>query len=197
MLVMNLVHMFGVILQERSGLTLKPMEQKTQNLKELYEKDFYLWVLENLKLLKNREYELVDWENLLEEIEDMAKRHYEGMIGHMTRIMEHLYKWEHFRENEYMGSSWKNSILEARKELRDLFDEIPSLKRIAQERESLYKAWRRAVNGLITWFKKDENKHLAKKYFDRFPKEEDFPKECPYTFQQVMEYEPWIEEFMQ
>lgn len=93
---MNLVHMFGVILQERSGLILKPMEQKTQNLEELYEKDFYLWVLENLKLLKNREYELVDWENLLEEIEDMAKRHYEGMISQMTRIMEHLYKWEHF-----------------------------------------------------------------------------------------------------
>ena len=41
------------------------MELKTQSLKELYEKDFYLWVLENLKLLKNKEFELVDWENLL------------------------------------------------------------------------------------------------------------------------------------
>jgi len=36
------------------------MEQKTQNLKELYEKDFYLWVQENLKLLKSKEYDLVD-----------------------------------------------------------------------------------------------------------------------------------------
>ena len=33
------------------------MELKTQNLKELYEKDFYLWVMENLKLLKNGEYD--------------------------------------------------------------------------------------------------------------------------------------------
>jgi hypothetical protein len=41
------------------------MELKTQSLKELYEKDFYLWVMENLKLLKNKEFELVDWENLL------------------------------------------------------------------------------------------------------------------------------------
>jgi hypothetical protein len=39
------------------------METKIQNLKELYEQDFYLWVQENLKLLKNKEYELVDWEN--------------------------------------------------------------------------------------------------------------------------------------
>jgi len=58
-------------------LIFNPMEQKIQSLKELYEKDFYLWVLENLKLLKNREYDLVDWENLLEEIEDMGQRHYD------------------------------------------------------------------------------------------------------------------------
>ncbi len=57
------------------------MELKTQNLKELYEKDFYLWVMENLKLLKNREYNLADWENLLEEIEDMAKRELKSLIS--------------------------------------------------------------------------------------------------------------------
>jgi hypothetical protein len=34
------------------------MRQRTQSLKELYEKDFYLWVQENLRLLKNREYGL-------------------------------------------------------------------------------------------------------------------------------------------
>jgi hypothetical protein len=36
----------------------KPMRQRTQSLKELYEKDFYLWVQENLRLFKNREYGL-------------------------------------------------------------------------------------------------------------------------------------------
>jgi hypothetical protein len=195
------------------------MELKTQNLKELYEKDFYLWVMENLKLLKNREYELVDWENLLEEIEDMARRELRSLINLMAVIMEHLYKWENYRESTYMGSGWKKSILNARKELINLFDEMSSLKRIAQEKESLNKAWRRAVNSLITWFKeeedlahkyfgrfpteedfpkecpyKDENKNLAKKYFGRLPTEEDFPKDCPYTFEQVMEYKPWLEE---
>ena len=50
------------------------MEKTTQSIKELYEKDFYLWVQENLRLLRNKEYDLVDWENLLEEIEDMARR---------------------------------------------------------------------------------------------------------------------------
>ena len=49
------------------------MELKAKSLKELYEKDFYLWLLENLRLLKNKEYELLDWEHLQEELEDMGK----------------------------------------------------------------------------------------------------------------------------
>jgi Domain of unknown function DUF29. len=170
------------------------MELKTKSLKELYEKDFYLWVLENLKLLKNKEFEFVDWENLLEEIEYMARKELRSVINLMAVIMEHLYKWENYRESAYMGSGWKKSILNARKELINLFDEMPSLKRIAQEKESLNKAWRRAVNSLIVWFDEDENKDLAKKYFGRLPTEEDFPKDCPYTFEQVMEYKPWREE---
>jgi hypothetical protein len=31
-------------------------------LKELHEKDYYRWVNENLQLLKEREYNSVDWE---------------------------------------------------------------------------------------------------------------------------------------
>jgi len=124
----------------------------------------------------------------------MARKELRSVISLMAVIMEHLYKWENYRESAYVGSGWKKSILNARKELIDLFDEIPSLKRIAQEKDSLNKAWRRAVNSLIVWFDEDENKNLAKKYFGRLPTEEDFPKDCPYTFEQVMEYKPWLEE---
>ena len=47
---------------------------------------------------------------------------------------------------------------------------------------------------LIVWFDEDENENLAQKYFGRVPTEKDFPQECPYTFEQIMEYEPWLEE---
>ena len=70
----------------------------------------------------------------------------------------------------------------------------PSLRRFAQKKESLNKAWRKAVRRLIVWFDEDENKNLAKKYFGRLPTEKDFPQECPYTFEQIMGYEPWREE---
>ncbi|ACD66877.1 MAG TPA: DUF29 domain-containing protein [Sulfurihydrogenibium sp.] len=162
-----------------------------EELKQLYDRDFYLWVMENLELLKNKEFDLVDWENLLEEIEDMGRRYLDSAVSFIAIVLEHLYKYEHFRENENMGNSWINSIDNARVELEWLFKEIPSLKRKAQQ--EIDSAWYKAVKKLVKWFRKPENYHLAKKYFDKLPTEEDFPKKCPYTFEQILEHEPWLE----
>jgi len=175
-------------------LIFKPMELKIQQLKELYEKDFLLWLEENLKLLENREYDLVDWENLLEEIRDIGQRHLDAVISQMARIMEHLYKWENYRYREYVGNSWINSISNARKVLRTLFLRYPSLKAKAQDKENLQTAWKAAVYSLMDWFEKPINHDLAKKYFGRIPTEKDFPKDCPYTFEQILEYKPWLKD---
>lgn len=177
------------------GLIFKPMTQTTQSLKELYEKDFYLWVQENLKLLKNKEYDLVDWENLLEEIEDMGQRHYDAMVSYMAVIMEHLYKWENFRYSQDMGHDWIETIYTHRRQVARIFRKYPSLRAKAQKREVIQEAWEEGVHALIDWFKLPRNKALVQFYFKgRIPTEKDFPKECPYTFQQIMEYEPWLEE---
>jgi hypothetical protein len=79
------------------------MEPKAQNLKELYEKDYYLWVQENLKLLREKKYDLVDWENLLEEINDLGEWYVDRVIDLMADILENLYRWENFREQ---GTNW-------------------------------------------------------------------------------------------
>jgi hypothetical protein len=171
-------------------LIFKPMKQTTQSLKELYEKDFYLWVIKNLKLLKNKEYGLVDWENLLEEIEDMGQRYLDSAVSFMAVILEHLYKWENFRDREDVGYSWISSINNARNELDVIFERHPSVRK--KSAEELPPAWRIAVKRLVRWFKEPQNQNLAKKYFGKLPTEKDFPQEYPYTFEQVMEYEPWV-----
>jgi hypothetical protein len=177
------------------GLIFRPMEIKTQSLKELYEKDFYLWLQENLRLLKNRELDLVDWENLVEEIEDMGKSLFKSVRSHMSTIMEHLYKWENFRYVPEMGYDWIETITNARRELRDIFEDNPSLKVKAQDRDTLQRAWELAVHALIDWFKLPRNKALVQFYFKgRIPTKKDFPQECPYTFEHIMEYEPWLKE---
>ena len=166
------------------------MEPKAQNLKELYEKDFYLWVQENLRLLKNKEYSLVDWENLLEEIEDMGRSLFREVLKQMAKVMECLYKWENFK-NHPEADDWVEEICRARRELRDIFEDSPSLKAIAQA--TLQKAWKLSVRALVDWLKLPPNKALAVSYFKgKLPTEEDFPPECPYNFQQIMEYKPWL-----
>jgi hypothetical protein len=50
----------------------------------------------------------------------------------------------------------------------------------------------------VDWFENPKNKTLVLTYFKgKLPTEKDFPQECPYTCEQVMEHRPWVEEFMQ
>ena len=163
------------------------MPNLKQDLKQLYERDFLLWVEENLRLIKEKNYEEVDWENLLEEIEDMGRRHLDSAISYMAIIMEHLYKLEHFKVEESMGKGWIKSILNARDELELLFEDMPSVKKKAQEQ--IDRAWKIAIKNLVRWFR--DNEELAEKFFGRLPSKEDFPSECPYNFEEVLSGKPW------
>ncbi len=149
-----------------------------EELKELYDKDFPLWVEINLELLREKAYHLVDWENLLEEIEDMGLRHLESCISYLAVILEHLYKWDNFRHltrgKEKGGMGWIKSIENARERIDLLFDLYPSLRqKLPQE---IQKAWRMATSELVIWARDNKIK-LSKK---------DLPKECPYTYEQAM-----------
>ncbi len=100
-----------------------------EELKELYDKDFPLWVEINLQLLREKAYELVDWENLLEEIEDMARSDLKTCISYLAVILEHL----------------KN----ARREINILLTEYPSLRNKLPLQ--MDRAWIRAVAKLEDW----------------------------------------------
>ena len=57
-----------------------------QDLKQLYNKDFYQWIMENVELLKNKEFDLVDWENVIDELESMGRSELRSVISFMTVI---------------------------------------------------------------------------------------------------------------
>jgi len=73
-----------------------------EELKKLHDKDFVIWVEENLKLLRDKQFDLVDWERLLEEIEDMGNRHWTAKLALWLlswsiftnwKILEKMKKW--------------------------------------------------------------------------------------------------------
>lgn len=71
------------------------------NLKQLHEKDFNLWVEGIKEAIQNRDFENMDWDNLLDEIDDMGKSEKRSLDSYMQRLIEHILKlkyWETERE---------------------------------------------------------------------------------------------------
>ena len=51
------------------------MKQTSQTLSQtLYEVDYYRWIETTLEQLENENFEAVDWDNLLDEVADLARR---------------------------------------------------------------------------------------------------------------------------
>lgn len=157
--------------------------QRVINLKELYDKDFSMWAEINIELLKEKAYHLVDWENLLQEIEDMARSELKSCVSHLAVILEHLYEYEHLRHLTYGGQKggygWIKSIVNSRIAIRSILRRNPSLReKLPIELEG---AWEDAKDAIRAWLKlrgyKPEKFHL--------------PERCPYTYEQAIEYEPW------
>lgn len=146
------------------------------DLKKLYTQDYPLWVEENLRLITSGDYQLVDWENMIEEIKDMGSRHLESCISFMAVILEHLYKLDNFKDitgGKTAGHGWKRSIYNARAEIEYLIDTYPSLRNKIEG--ELPKAWNKARKKLIAWLKSNQ--------FDanRF----NIPQECPYSYEDI------------
>jgi len=94
--------------------------------KTLYEEDFNLWLEETVNLLKNRQLDLIDYENLIEEIESMARKDKRALESNLEQILMHLLKWQYQKNKR--SNSWRYSIIEHRNRLKKDFRDSPSLR---------------------------------------------------------------------
>ncbi|MEB3120017.1 MAG: DUF29 domain-containing protein [Snowella sp.] len=95
--------------------------------KTLYEQDFNLWLEETVNLLKNRQLDQLDYDNLIEEIESMGKRDKHALESNLEKILMHLLKWQYQKDKR--SNSWRYTIIEHRNRLKKDFRDSPSLKR--------------------------------------------------------------------
>lgn len=58
----------------------------------LYETDYNLWVLETVAKLKSRDLDGLDWDNLIEEVEDLSRRDKKKLKSLLRLLCEHLLK---------------------------------------------------------------------------------------------------------
>jgi hypothetical protein len=99
----------------------------------LYDRDYCLWLETTAKLLrdahKDRSYhqlELLDFEHLIEEIEDMGKEKRRELKNRLIVLLMHLLKYKY--QPEKRSASWINTIWEQFYQIESLLEDSPSLK---------------------------------------------------------------------
>ncbi len=102
------------------------MKRSPTKPKLLYDTDYVRWVETTLQQLRDRRYDCVDWDNLLDEIEDMSRRERQSLKTNLVVILLHLLKWQF--QPERRSGSWAGSIAEHRRRVLDSLEESPSLK---------------------------------------------------------------------
>lgn len=113
----------------------------------LYETDFYEWTLDQAAKLRamatTRVNSELDLENLAEEVESMAGSDRRELISRLQIILVHLLKLAYCFYPD-PRQTWVNSVQAQRKSLYILFDQSPSLRRLAPE--MLEKAYPKALD---------------------------------------------------
>src|SRR5689334_4000605 len=100
--------------------------------KRLYEDDVVAWAEQQAKALRDAAVSKsnlpIDWENVAEEIEDLAKAYKSSLKSQLRRVIQHLVKLQYSPAVD-PRPGWRRTIRLARLEIQDLLEESPSLKR--------------------------------------------------------------------
>jgi hypothetical protein len=74
---------------------------EVKNQLKLYDRDYCLWLEKTSQLLRERRFDEIDIDNLVEEIEGLTKSDRRAIRNRLTVLLEHLLKlacWEQERE---------------------------------------------------------------------------------------------------
>jgi putative protein kinase ArgK-like GTPase of G3E family len=89
--------------------------------------DFHAWLLEQASLLRKKQYPLLDWNNLAEELEAIAGAQKRELLERLATLFEHLLKLEYQRETRRERSR-KSTIARTRTAVERLLEQSPGLK---------------------------------------------------------------------
>ncbi|PSB08178.1 DUF29 domain-containing protein [Pleurocapsa sp. CCALA 161] len=101
---------------------------------KLYGKDFNLWLEEIAIAIKNRDVSKMDWDNLLEEIEDMGASQKRALRSYLNRLIEQIFKLKYWTsERDRNRNNWRLEITNFRREIKSILEDSPSLNKYLAE----------------------------------------------------------------
>lgn len=145
-------------------------------LQRLYKDDFFAWTQDQAAALRRlaelRPNDELDFEHLIEEVEDLGGSQRRAVRSQVRRILEHLLKLEHSPAVD-PRAGWCESIIDARIELEDAL--TPTLRHdLIASLPELYEQARRAAQDRLRL-------HGEEAAADALP------SMCPYSFDQFLE----------
>ncbi len=141
------------------------------NLKELYEIDDNLWLEKTIDLLKQNRLNELDLENLIEELESLARRDKLAMASLLQQIIRHLLLLEYWEQESQRNSNhWRAEIVSFRTQIND---------------RMTTNFYNYLDENLLSIYSKARKYVVAKSQLNTFP------QECPYTLQQLLD-EDWF-----
>jgi hypothetical protein len=137
---------------------------------DLYEIDFYAWTQQQARLLRERRWDDLDLDNLVDEVQTVGWSDKRQIQSRLEVLLAHLLKWR-FQPGG-RGNGWIGTIFEQRGRLIGLVEESPSLREF--QRQEVFKSYRAAR--LTAAKETGIALHV-------------FPEECPFTPEQVLDLE--------
>lgn len=105
----------------------------------LYESDYYGWLYDTANKLKLKKFDELDLENIVEEIEGLAKSDYRELVNRLIVLIAHLLKWQY--QPILRSSGWRGTIREQRRKINLLLSDSPSLKYKLKEQTDFSKLY--------------------------------------------------------
>ncbi|MDF5707708.1 MAG: DUF29 domain-containing protein [Nostoc sp. S4] len=145
----------------------------------LYDRDLQYWLEQTIQQLRNREFESLDIEHLIEELIDLSKVEKNALKSNLTILLAHLQKlMVQYDVPDMIKGSWYSSVLEHRQRVFNNLSDTPSLKNFLVE--AIEKAY---LDGRKLAIK--EGKLV--KFGIRVPEESEYPVVCPFSVEQILD----------
>ncbi|MEB3160723.1 MAG: DUF29 domain-containing protein [Synechocystis sp.] len=145
----------------------------------LYDQDFHQWLSQTINQLKNQQFHQLDIEHLIEELTDLGKSDKRSLESNLIILIAHLLKLNIQQDApEMMKESWFDSVSEHRQRILYDLKEIPSLQ--SHLATAITKAYPSARKLAIK-----EGKRA--KFGVRIPLEKEYPLNCPFTTEQILD----------
>jgi hypothetical protein len=141
---------------------------EVNELKQLYDIDDDEWLEQTINLLKNHQFQQLDLDNLIEELEDLGREKKNAVASLLDQIIRHLLLLQYWTtEAEYNAVHWQEEIYNFRTQLRRTIT-TNLRKYLEDELTSIYQD--------ALGFVKIKTTNLVT-----------FPTECPYSLEQLLD----------